>query len=72
MRYHFENIMIIWDFCSRDIEDWLFVSRLTTAEVFVEPRAGRIQNERDFTRGVGTKNDLAGANINSIAHLNLE
>ena len=62
MRYHFGNI--IFDFWKSDIEDWLFVSRLTSAEVSVEPRAGRIENVRDFTHGVGSKNVLAGANIN--------
>ena len=38
-------------------------------KVSVEPRAGRVENERDFTRGVGTKNVLARPKINSMAHL---
>ena len=54
--------MGMWHF--KIAEDWLFVSRLTTEEVSVEPRAGRIENVRDFTHGVGTKNVLARTNIN--------
>ena len=33
-------------------------------EVSVEPRTGRIPNERDLTRGVGAKNVLARPKIN--------
>ena len=50
-------------------EDWLFVSRLHTSEISVQPRAGRIENVRDLTNGVGTKNDLARPKIN-ILHRN--
>ena len=64
MRYHFEKHKDYLGFLIKCIEDWHFVSRPTTEEVSVEPRAGRIQNMRDFTHGVATKNVLAGANRN--------
>ena len=36
-------------------KDYLFVSRLTTLEVSVDPRTGRGEQARDVTRDVGTK-----------------
>ena len=72
---HFINSGYFGKMCKchfKIVEDWLFVSRLTTEEVSVEPTAGRIENVRDLTHGVGTKNVLARTNINSMAHLNLQ
>ena len=48
--------MKILDGCASVIEDWLLVSRLTSEELSVEPRVGRIENDRDFTHCVGAKN----------------
>ena len=64
MRYHFGNAKIIWDTSTSVMEGWLFVSRLTTADVSVAPGAVTIEKLRDLTGGFGSKNGFDATNIN--------